>query len=1115
MAVSHHAYDNNFNVNHDINKSDFSDTDEINSHITCSDNDFSILCKMCACNICDCIYNIDSVHDVLSQSGYVTNSESHKSFIEDSAPVNTDVSEFCDFNMYNVLNQPDSAQIDNMNESFNESLNNVNDSLSISDPLMTCLKGSRLDNPKSLIFSHINLNSLKKEYMAPLDYFKNILIDGLIDVLCVSETKLNDKIVEKDIDCSPKFKVYRKDKSSKSGGILAWIRSDIPQQRMYDLEFDCENEHIESMIFELKIKKEIWYVILAYKNPSTSNQLFLDKLSHVYDSLINKGKEIILLGDLNIDMLDTENALCNQLCDIYDLENLISEPTCYKKPEGSLLDPILVRNKKRFKKSINVFCGYSDYHNLVGCITKLHVTPPKPLRVTYRNLKDFNEMAFKEHVSQIPFHMCSIFDDVNDQFWAKNLLFSEVLNEHAPLKERAIKEEHMPYMNSKLRKEMYKRNMLKNKHLKDRSNPIKWLLYRQQRNKVTGIRRNAIKEFFMSKCKPGASPRDFWNAVGPFLSKKNKSRRNIILKENDHVVTDTSDLCEIFANFFSTVANSIGRPDHIDLSKPDFLLTTIDKHKNHESVKAILERHTGNVTFEFKPVDNEYVYKLLCKLNIHKATGYDNIPPKMVKLCAKELSVTLTECINCAFKDNIFPEDMKKAEISPIFKKKDDMIKDNYRPISILSVFSKVFETIVADQLMDYYKVIFNDMLCAYRKKYGTEHVLIKLIDSWKQALDNNKFVGTVLMDLSKAFDCIPHGLLISKMNAYGLSENACKFMSSYLSERYQRVKISNEKSSWMPLLKGIPQGSCLGPFLFNVFMNDIFYFIEECDLTNYADDNTIDIIASTVDAVLNALRKDTENSIKWFINNFMQVNPSKFQFMFLKPISSKEVSPEFIEVNDTKIPCENVVQLLGMTIDDKLKFYKHIDKLCKNAARQLNVMYRFKGIFNLEERSKMYNTFILSNFNYCPIVWHFCGKVSTKKIEKIQERALRFMLNDKDSPYSSLLDKCGYPTLFIRRIRTIASEVFKSLNNLNPAFMNEMFEVKNVSYDLRDSKILCQPKFNNITYGKSTFKYYGGHIWNGLPNEIKTSTDIDQFKSLLRTWEGPKCQCTMCNALS
>ncbi len=146
---------------------------------------------------------------------------------------------------------------------------------------------------------------------------------------------------------------------------------------------------------------------------------------------------------------------------------------------------------------------------------------------------------------------------------------------------------------------------------------------------------------------------------------------------------------------------------------------------------------------------------------------------------------------------------MKKAEISRIFKKKDDKIKYNSRQICLLEIFFKVFETILAEQLMECIKDISHAM--CYKNMYGTEHVLIKLIDSWKYALDNDNFVGTVLMDLSKAFDSIPHGLLITKMSAYSLGNKTCEFMVSYLSEIYQRVKISNKRSSWTPLLKGIP----------------------------------------------------------------------------------------------------------------------------------------------------------------------------------------------------------------------------------------------------------------------------------------------------------------------
>ncbi len=129
---------------------------------------------------------------------------------------------------------------------------------------------------------------MKKEANAPLDYFKYILNKHFIDVLRISESKLNDIIVEKDIDCSPNFKVYRKDTSSISGGLCIWIRSDIPQQRLYHLEIDCCVNHIESMIFELKIKKQLWYVIMAYKNPKVPNNMFINKLKGIYESLINK-----------------------------------------------------------------------------------------------------------------------------------------------------------------------------------------------------------------------------------------------------------------------------------------------------------------------------------------------------------------------------------------------------------------------------------------------------------------------------------------------------------------------------------------------------------------------------------------------------------------------------------------------------------------------------------------------------------------------------------------------------------------------------------------------------------------------------------------------------------
>ncbi len=206
--------------------------------------------------------------------------------------------------------------------------------------------------------------------------------------------------------------------------------------------------------------------------------------------------------------------------------------------------------------------------------------------------------------------------------------------------------------------------------------------------------------------------------------------------------------------------------------------------------------------------------------------------------------------------------------------------------------------------------------------------------------------------------ECIHHftttfqrAFFLKIIHAHGLSTNTCEFMSSYLNDRYQRVKITNVKCSWMPLQKGIPQGSSLGTFLFNIFMNNIFYFIELCDLVNYAHANTLSIIAWTIEVVLATLKQDTENAIKWFIIHFMQVNPSKFQCMFLKPLTNKEEMLKFIEINGTNIPCEKEVKLLGITIDENVKFDKNVNIICRKAAQQINVMYRFKGVLYLNER--------------------------------------------------------------------------------------------------------------------------------------------------------------------
>ena len=176
--------------------------------------------------------------------------------------------------------------------------------------------------------------------------------------------------------------------------------------------------------------------------------------------------------------------------------------------------------------------------------------------------------------------------------------------------------------------------------------------------------------------------------------------------------------------------------------------------------------------------------------------------------------------------------------------------------------FFKIVERFIEIKTNEHIETVLSVFIAAYRKKYSTNHVLIRLIESWKLQLDNKKFVGAVLMDLSKAFDCVPHDLLIAKMHAYGFDRDTLILMFSYLKGRKQGVKVNNEIHSFMTLVSGVPQGSILGPILFNLFINDITYYFKESDLFNYADDNTLSAFADTIHELIQILRSESEIAI-------------------------------------------------------------------------------------------------------------------------------------------------------------------------------------------------------------------------------------------------------------
>ena len=230
-----------------------------------------------------------------------------------------------------------------------------------------------------------------------------------------------------------------------------------------------------------------------------------------------------------------------------------------------------------------------------------------------------------------------------------------------------------------------------------------------------------------------------------------------------------------------------------------------DDFEYHESILSIKSRNYPIDAFSFEEVNEDVVLKLVRTLDGNKATGHDNIPAALLKSAAEELALPIKNLINRSIRDAQFPHDLKLSEIPPIFKSKDDLDKENFRPISILPCISKIFENVYYEQLYNFFCGILSSSLVAYRRNYGCQHVLTKLIQDSKSALDKGEFVGMILMDLSKAFDCLPHRLLLCKLRYYGITDDACTLFMSYLSQRKQRVKIGRSRSCWGNLSHGVP----------------------------------------------------------------------------------------------------------------------------------------------------------------------------------------------------------------------------------------------------------------------------------------------------------------------
>ena len=554
--------------------------------------------------------------------------------------------------------------------------------------------------------------------------------------------------------------------------------------------------------------------------------------------------------------------------------------------------------------------------------------------------------------------------------------------------------------------------------------------------------------------------RKTWQTINQALNKKSKTASfpSEFELENGTVVKDQKAIANEFNKYFISIGEATNNSSNSNYTTNDY--------------KTYM-KNRPNCTLQFNEITIDQTKQLIDSLKPKTSTGIDNLSNQLIKTIKDIIAEPLTIIINQMLNTGIFPDVLKISKVIPLFKKDDKSKFSNYRPISLLTSISKIFEKAILSQITEYLDInkIINANQYGFRKQHSTELASLQLVDFLYYKMDAKKTPLNIYLDLSKAFDTLDHNILLTKLKFYGITGMAHHLLDSYLSNRKQLVQFQETSSDVLDIKRGVPQGSILGPLLFIIYINDLPSSTNFFKFLMYADDTTL---YCCIDDILSENRESKINSelgkvTTWMLSNRLTLNIKKTKYMLFHK-HNKVVPNLNININTNIIERVSNFNFLGLHVASNLTWTKHTTEISKKISRMTGVLYRMRNILPRNILLSLYNTMILPHINYCLLSW---GKESADLL-LLQKRAARIITSAKYHAHSEPIFKC----LNIMKIEDIYNQrlltfYYNLINNNLPIYFTN-FKPKcslgSVRYQIRNPKFLLPS--NSHEFIKSTCRY-------------------------------------------